>query len=81
MKSKYFNDAIIGNKNIRATLSKRGEILRLYYPSIDYRQFIDELMVGLKINDSRLINLHENLNFASRRFGRLLYLWNKGRRG
>ena len=53
MKTKYFNDAIIGNKNIRATISKRGEILRLYYPYIDYRQFIDELMVGLKINDSR----------------------------
>ena len=62
MKSKYFNDAIIGNKNIRATLSKRGEILRLYYPSIDYRQFIDELMVGLKINDSRLINLYNDIN-------------------
>lgn len=62
MKTKYFNDAIIGNKNVRATLSKRGEILRLYYPSIDYRQFIDELMIGLKINDSRLINLYNDIN-------------------
>ena len=62
MKTKYFNDAIIGNKNIRATFSKKGELLRLYYPSIDYRQFIDELMVGLKINDSRLINLYNDIN-------------------
>ena len=62
MKTKYYNDAIIGNKNVRATLSKRGEILRLYYPSIDYRQFIDEMMVGLKINDSRLINLYNDIN-------------------
>ena len=62
MKTKYYNDAIIGNKNVRATLSKKGEILRLYYPSIDYRQFIDELTVGLKINDSRLINLYNDIN-------------------
>ena len=62
MKTKYFNDAIIGNKNVRATFSKKGELLRLYYPSIDYRQFIDELMVGLKINDSRLINLYNDIN-------------------
>ena len=62
MKTKYFNDAIIGNKNVRATFSKRGELLRLYYPSIDYRQFIDEFMVGLKINDSRLINLYDDIN-------------------
>ena len=62
MNTKYFNDAIIGNRNVRATFSKRGELLRLYYPSIDYRQFIDELMVGLKINDSRLINLYNDIN-------------------
>ena len=62
MKTKYFNDAIIGNKNVRATFSKRGELLRLYYPNIDYRQFIDEFMVGVKINDSRLINLYDDIN-------------------
>ena len=62
MKTKYYNDAIIGNKNVRATLSKKGELLRLYYPSIDYRQFIDELIVGLKVNDSRLINLYDDIN-------------------
>ena len=62
MKNKYFNDAIIGNKNVRATLSKKGELLRLYYPSIDFRQFIDEFVAGVKVNDSRLINLADDIN-------------------
>ena len=62
MKTKYFNDAIIGNKNLKATFSKKGELLRLYYPNIDYRQFIDEFMVGIKVNDSRLINLADDVN-------------------
>lgn len=62
MKTKYFNDAIIGNKNIKATFSKKGELLRLYYPNIDFRQFIDELKVGVKVNDSRLIDLAEDIN-------------------
>ena len=62
MKTKYFNDAIIGNKNLKATFSKKGELLRLYYPTIDFRQFIDELLVGVKVNDSRLINLVDDIN-------------------
>ena len=62
MKTKYFNDAIIGNRNVKATFSKKGELLRLYYPNIDYRQFIDEFIVGVKINDSRLINLYDDIN-------------------
>ena len=48
MKAKYFNDAIIGNKNLKATFSKRGELLRLFYPNIDFRQFIDEFTVRNK---------------------------------
>ena len=62
MKTKYFNDAIIGNKNLKATFSKKGELLRLYYPNIDFRHFIDELVVGIKVNDSRLINLADDIN-------------------
>ncbi len=62
MKTKYFNDAIIGNKNLKATFSKRGELLRLYYPNIDFRQFVDEFKVGIKVNDSRLINLADDVN-------------------
>lgn len=62
MKTKYFNDAIIGNKNLKATFSKRGELLRLYYPNIDFRQFIDEFVAGIKVNDSRFINLVDDVN-------------------
>ena len=59
---KYFNDAIIGNENITASFSKKGELLRLLYPNTDYRQFIDFYHVGLKINDSGIIYLHDDIN-------------------
>lgn len=62
MKTKYFNDAIIGNKSLKATFSKKGELLRLYYPNIDFRQFIDDFTVGIKVNDSMLINLADDIN-------------------
>ena len=62
MNKKYFNDAIIGNKNIRATFSKKGELLRAYCPNVDFKQFIDFFHVGMKINDSAIIYLHEDIN-------------------
>ena len=62
MNQKYYNDAIIGNKNIRATFSKKGELLRLYYPSVDFKQFLDFYRVGVKINDSGIIYLHDDIN-------------------
>ena len=62
MNQKYYNDAIVGNKNIRATFSKKGELLRLYYPNVDFKQFVDFFRVGVKINDSGLIYLHEDIN-------------------
>ena len=59
---KYFNDAIIGNQNIIASLTKEGELIRLFYPNRDYKQIIDFFHVGLKINDSRLVYLHQDIN-------------------
>lgn len=59
---KYYNDAIIGNQNILASFTKQGEMLRLLYPTRDYKQMIDFFHVGLKINDSRLVYLHEDIN-------------------
>jgi len=59
---KYFNDAIIGNQNIVASYSKQGELLRLLYPNTDYRQMIDFYHVGLKINDSGMVYLHQDIN-------------------
>ena len=62
MKKKYYNDAIIGNKNIVASFSQKGEMLRLFNPTRDYRQFIDEMYTGVKVNDSAIIYLHEDIN-------------------
>ena len=62
MRTKYFNDAIIGNENIVASFTKTGELLRFFYPNTDFRQFIDFLHTGVQINDSNLIYLHEDVN-------------------
>jgi len=59
---KYFNDAVIGNKNLKASYTKKGELLRLMYPEADYRQFIDFFRVGIHINDSNLLYLHDDIN-------------------
>ncbi len=62
MEKKYLNDAIIGNKQVVASYSKKGELLRLFYNSPDYKQYMDFLHVGVKINDSGLILLHDDIN-------------------
>ena len=59
---KYYNDAIIGNKEMVASFTKKGELIRLFYPNRDYRQFIDFLNMGVKINDSSIIYLHNDIN-------------------
>lgn len=59
---KYYNDAIIGNKEMVASFTKKGELIRLFYPNTDYRQFVDFFNVGLKINDSSIIYLHNDVN-------------------
>lgn len=45
--SKYFNNAIIGNSKILSCLNDKAEILRLYYPNIDYFQLIDTFSLGI----------------------------------
>ena len=59
---KYYNDAIIGNKEITASFTKKGELIRLFYPNTDYRQFIDFFHTGIKVNDSSMIYLHADIN-------------------
>ena len=59
---KYFNDALIGNDKIVASFSKKGELLRMYYPTRDFRQFIDDFFCGVKINDSKFIYFHDDIN-------------------
>lgn len=62
MDNKYFNEAIIGNKNMIATFTGKGELQRLYFPSKDNRQYINFFHTGVKINNSDLIYLHDDIN-------------------
>ena len=62
MKNKYMNDAIIGGENITASLTEKGELLRVMYPAPDFRNWIDEFLTGVKINDSNIIYLHNDIN-------------------
>lgn len=59
---KYFNEAIIGNKKMMATYTSKGEMLRVCYPNVDFKQFIDLFHTGVKINDSQIIYLHNDIN-------------------
>ena len=59
---KYLNEAIIGNDNILATYTSKGELQRLYYPGRSIRQYVDFSHIGVKINDSGLIYLHDDIN-------------------
>ena len=59
---KYFNDAIIGNQNITASYSKKGEAVSLLDPAANYKQVIEFYHVGLKINDSGMVYLHQDIN-------------------
>ena len=59
---KYLNEAIIGNENVLATFTGKGELERLYFPGRSIRQYIDFNHVGVKINDSALIYLHDDIN-------------------
>ena len=59
---KYYNEAIIGNKNMLATFTSKGEMQRLYYPSKDNRQYIDFFRTGVSVNGSDLIYLHDDIN-------------------
>ena len=54
---KYYNEAIIGNKNMLVTFSGKGEMLRLSYPNRDNRQYLKYFHTGIKINDLVLISL------------------------
>ena len=68
METRYFNDAIIGNKNMTISFSKNGELLRLFNQAPDYKQFFEFFHTGVKINDSALIYLHNDINNNFRQF-------------
>ena len=62
MENKYLNEAIIGNKDMIATFTAKGEMERLYFPTKDNRQYINFFHTGVKVNNSDLIYLHDDIN-------------------
>ena len=62
MEEKYLNEAIIGNKNMIATYTSKGELQRVYFPYKDNRQYINYFHTGVKINESDVIYLHDDIN-------------------
>lgn len=62
METKYLNEAIIGNKKMLATYTSKGELQRIYFPSKDNKQYINYFHTGVKINESDLIYLHDDIN-------------------
>ena len=62
MENKYFNEAIIGNKKMLVTYTSKGELQRLYFPSRENRQYISFFRTGVKVNNSDLIYLHDDIN-------------------
>lgn len=62
MENKYLNEAIIGNKKMIATFTSKGEMQRVYFPNKDNRQYINYFHTGVKINESDLIYLHDDIN-------------------
>ena len=59
---KYFNDAVIGNKTMTVSFTKTGELMRLYNGAPDFKQFFDFVHTGVKINDSAMIYMHNDIN-------------------
>ena len=59
---RYLNEAIIGNKNMLATFTEKGELQRIYFPCKDVKQYVDFFHTGVKINSSDLIYLHDDIN-------------------
>ena len=62
MRTKYYNDGIVGNQKLTASFTKTGELLRLFFDSVDYKQFIDTYHMGIRVNDNATVYLHDDVN-------------------
>jgi len=51
-----------GNKEIITSFSKTGELLRIDCKQLDYRQLLEFYHVGITVNDSNILYLHEDIN-------------------
>lgn len=48
----YFNDAVIGNSRVLGCIDRKGELVRLFWPHIDYPQHIESFQLGIYIPGS-----------------------------
>jgi oligosaccharide amylase len=51
MQKSYYNNAITGNSSMLVCLSDKAELLRLFWPNIDYLQQFDKLLCGIFIKN------------------------------
>lgn len=47
MTKTYINNAVIGNSRMLGCISDRGELVRLFWPNIDYPQHVERLAAGV----------------------------------
>ena len=47
MGKSFFNNLVTGNSSMLGCIDDRGELIRLFWPDIDYPQHIDRLIAGL----------------------------------
>ncbi|MFZ5985613.1 MAG: glycoside hydrolase family 15 protein [Bacillota bacterium] len=53
MTKTYLNDAIIGNSSMLGCLTRNGELVRLFWPHIDYPQHIERLVTGVFFTEQK----------------------------
>ncbi|HEY5584192.1 MAG TPA: glycoside hydrolase family 15 protein [Ruminiclostridium sp.] len=51
MQKSYYNNAITGNSSMLVCLSEKAELLRLFWPNIDYLQQFDKMLCGIFIKN------------------------------
>lgn len=51
MQKSYYNNAITGNSSMLVCFSEKTELLRLFWPNIDYKQQFDSLLCGIFIQN------------------------------
>jgi glucoamylase len=69
MAKPYFNDAVAGNSRMLCCFTGRGELVRLFWPNIDYPQHIEKLSAGIFFTDRKNSTLwleDDNWNHSQR---------------
>ncbi len=72
--NKYFNKAVIGNGNILGCLDEKAELIRLYFPHIDYFQNVDKYSLGFVYPNSNKVFWFRDANLINQYYdGNIIY--------